>query len=92
MTSETGAWHVSAHSMRHLKPGAVVIARVGSDDPRTFQRAMKTDHWLSMEYIARLLRNTIAATGPVKRHEIDVNLWRDPVDELPDLIHPVAAR
>ena len=88
MTSETGAWQVSANSMRHPELRALVIARVGSDDPRKFQRAMKTDHRLAMEYIARLLRNTIAANGPVKRHEIDVNVRRDAVEELLDLLNP----
>jgi len=68
-TIEAGAWQVSANSMgfgpelRNL-----VQARVGSLDGNAFQRAMKVDHGLAMEYIARLLRRTVNHNGPVKRH------------------------
>ena len=65
LTTEAGAWQVSANSManapelRHL-----VLTRVGSDDPIQFQQAMKTDHVLAMEYIARSLRNRVDTHGP----------------------------
>ena len=47
---------------------------------------MKSDHPLAMEYIARLLRHTIDANGPVKRHEIDQWLRRDAVAEFETLL------
>jgi hypothetical protein len=95
-TTEAGAFQVSANSMnlapelRHL-----VMTRVGSTDPARFQRAMKRDHVLAMEYIARLLRNRIDANGPVLRwwkntpaRGIGSNLRRDAVQEFLDLIDP----
>jgi len=35
-----------------------------------------------MEYIARLLRDTVRHNGPVKHHEIDDWLRRDAVEEF----------
>lgn len=82
-TIEAGAFQVSANSMSfgpELKD--LVLRRVGSLDGNAFQRAMKRDHVLAMEYIARLLRRTVNHNGPVKRHEIDAWLRRDAVDEF----------
>ncbi|WFU23926.1 murein L,D-transpeptidase catalytic domain family protein [Bradyrhizobium sp. CB1717] len=82
-TIEAGAWQVSANSMvfgPELKN--LVLTKVGSLDGNAFQKAMKRDHLLAMEYIARLLRRTVRANGPVKRHEIDEWLRRDAVDEF----------
>jgi hypothetical protein len=82
-TIEAGAWQVSANSMSfgpELKD--LVLRRVGTLDGNAFQKAMKRDHPLAMEYIARLLRRTVNANGPVKRHEIDEWLRRDAVDEF----------
>jgi hypothetical protein len=90
-TIEAGAWQVSANSMgfgpelRNL-----VQTRVGSTDGTAFQRAMKQDHQLAMEYIARLLRRTVNHNGPVKRHEIDAWLRRDAVTEFMDLLYPAS--
>lgn len=86
-TIEAGAWQVSANSMsfgQELKD--LVLARVHSLDGNDFQRAMKQDHQLAMEYIARLLRRTVNHNGPVKRHEIDAWLRRDAVDEFQALL------
>ena len=82
-TIEAGAWQVSANSMGfgpELK--RLVLSRVGSLDGNDFQQAMKRDHALAMEYIARLLRRTVRHNGPVKRHEIDAWLRTDAVDEF----------
>jgi hypothetical protein len=84
-TTEAGAWQVSANSMNfgaELK--ALVIAHAGSADGETFQAAMKSDHPLAMEYIARLLRRTVNHNGPVKRHEIDPWLSKQAVEEIID--------
>lgn len=95
-TTEAGAFQVSANSMKHGPDlRHLVLARVGSDDPIQFQRAMKRDHVLAMEYIARDMRITIKANGPVKRwwkntppRGIGSNLKRAAVQEFMDLIAP----
>ena len=86
-TIEAGAWQVSANSMtfgQELKD--LVLSKVGSLDGDKFQQAMKQDHQLAMEYVARLLRRTINHHGPVKRHEIDAWLRRDAVMEFQALL------
>ena len=86
-TIEAGAWQVSANSMnfgQELKD--LVLAKVGTLDGDAFQKAMKEDHRLAMEYIARLLRRTTHHNGPVLRHEIDPWLRRDSVAELERLV------
>ena len=82
-TIEAGAWQVSANSMnfgKELKD--LVRGKIGTLDGNAFQKAMKTDHPLAMEYIARLLRRTTHHNGPVLRHEIDHWLRRDAVAEF----------
>src|SRR5262249_26562895 len=64
----------------------LVRAKVGTLDGNAFQRAMKQDHELAIEYIARLLRRTIRHNGPVKRHEINGWLRRDAVAEFQALL------
>jgi hypothetical protein len=66
----------------------LVKSRAGSLDPLVFQIAMKEDHILAMEYIARLLRRTTQHNGPVKRHEIDDWLSPKAVSEFQTLITP----
>lgn len=81
--TEAGAWQVSADSMGfapELKD--LVVARIHTTEGVAFQTAMKQDHLLAMEYIARLLRVTTRANGPVKRHEIDQWLRPDAVAEF----------
>jgi hypothetical protein len=86
-TIEAGAWQVSANSMnfgKELKD--LVRAKIGTLDGTAFQQAMKQNHPLAMEYIARLLRRTTAHNGPVARHEIDPWLRRDAVAEFHALL------
>ena len=64
----------------------LVIDKIGSLKGDDFQQAMKQDHQLAMEYIARLLRRTVNHNGPVKRHEIDSWLRRDAVEEFQALL------
>jgi hypothetical protein len=86
-TIEAGAWQVSANSMAFgPELRALVLGKVGSTDGTAFQQAMKRDHRLAMEYIARLLRRTVNHNGPVKRHEIDAWLRRDAVEEFQALL------
>ncbi|HEY3705481.1 MAG TPA: hypothetical protein VGL22_10500 [Terracidiphilus sp.] len=88
-TIETGAFQVSANSMgfgQDLKD--LVMAQAGTLDGNDFQQAMKDNHPLAMEYIARLLRHTVNHNGPVKRHEIDAWLRKDAVTEFEQLLNP----
>ena len=83
VTMEAGAWQVSANAMnigQELKD--LVLAHVGTLDGYQFQQAMKLNHPLAMEFIARLLRRTTHHNGPVLRHEIDPWLCRDAVAEF----------
>jgi hypothetical protein len=86
-TTEAGLWQVSANSMNfghELKD--LVLAQVGTLDGTAFQKAMKNNHPLAMEYIARLLRRTTHHNGPAVRHEIDNWLRRDAVAEFQALL------
>jgi hypothetical protein len=86
-TIEAGAWQVSANSMnfgQELKD--LVLAKAGTLDGNAFQKAMKENHDLAMEYIARLLRRTTHHNGPVLRHEIDPWLRGNSVAELQGLM------
>jgi hypothetical protein len=42
----------------------LVLAKVGTFDGNAFQKAMKQNHALAMEFIARLLRHTSQHHGP----------------------------
>lgn len=86
-TIEAGLWQVSANAMffgDDLKK--LVDDRVGTRDGNAFQIAMKHDHILAMEFIARLLRHTTHHNGPVLRHEIDPWLRRDAVKEFEEAL------
>jgi peptidoglycan hydrolase-like protein with peptidoglycan-binding domain len=64
--SEAGAWQVSSDSLsigQDLKD--LVKREVGTLNGLEFQRAMKANHPLAMEYIARLMRHTRMANGPL---------------------------
>jgi hypothetical protein len=65
----------------------LVLNKVGSLDENDFQQAMKSDHQLAMEYVARLLRRTVNDNGPVKTHEIDPWLRGDAVLEFQTSLH-----
>ena len=67
----------------------LVLAKVGTLDGNEFQKAMKQNHPLAMEYIARLLRRTTHHNGPVLQHKIDPWLRRDAVVELLGLVTAV---
>jgi hypothetical protein len=88
-TIEAGAWQVSANSMNFGEELKELVRKaINTLDGTAFQEAMKADHPLAMEYIARLLRRTVTHNGPVKRHEIDEWLRRDAVEEFLGLLNP----
>jgi len=86
-TIEAGAWQVSANSMdfgQELKD--LVLAKVGTLDGNAFQKAMKKDHLLAMEYLARLLRRTTNHHGPIRGHKIHPWVRRNAVEEFQALL------
>lgn len=86
-TTEAGAWQVSANSIGFgAELRELVMREVGSTDGLQFQAAMKSNHPLAMEYVARLLRRTTHHHGPVLRHEIDHWLRQDAVAEFQTLL------
>ena len=76
-TKSAGAFQVSANSRNF---GADLRA-ISPSDGDTFQAVMKSNHPLAVEYIARLLRHTVEANGPVLGHHIDKWLAREAVPE-----------
>lgn len=86
-TIEAGAWQVSANSMAFGQDLVDLIERVvGTRNGDAFQAAMKANHELAMEYIARLLRHTVRHNGPVARREINPWLSRSAVKEFEQLL------
>jgi hypothetical protein len=91
-TIEAGAWQVSANAMHFGQELKDLVKReLGTLDPEAFQKGMKSNHKLAMEFIARLLRRTTHHNGPVLRHEIDPWLRRDAVAEFQTLVTPKTA-
>ena len=87
LTREAGAFQVSANSQKFgqdLKD--LLMKEVGTLDGTAFQKAMKENHSLAMEYIARLLRHTCRHNGPVKRKEINQWLSKAAVEEFQSLL------
>lgn len=63
--AEAGAWQVSYDARRiHPELGAL-LARAGIANGISFQRAMKFDHPLAMEFVARLMRHSTKHNGPL---------------------------
>lgn len=86
-TMEAGAWQVSANSIAFGDDlRELVMDKVGTLDGTEFQKAMKSNRTLAMEYASRLLRHTTHHNGPAKRHEIDEWLRRDAVNEFMELV------
>lgn len=69
---ETGAWQVSEDSLRLASGALLPFAQAnGIDTPEAFIPAMKSNHPLAMEYVARLYRVNVKWAGPIARGEID---------------------
>lgn len=63
--SEAGAWQVS-YDARTTAPGLITLLQSkGIRNGIEFQRAMKFDHQLSMEFISRLVRYNTLHNGPL---------------------------
>ncbi|TIC83201.1 N-acetylmuramoyl-L-alanine amidase [Crenobacter intestini] len=84
---EAGIFQVSANSMNFGAELRELVQReAGSTDPVSFQRQMKANHHLAIEYCARLLRRTIRHHGPIRDGHIHNWLRRDAVEEFLDLL------
>lgn len=84
---ETGAFQVSADSMG-LDPSlrAFIVGKLGTDHASAFIAAMKSDHGLAVEYVARLLRISIQWDGPIRRGEVAKAVRRDAVNQWQSLL------
>lgn len=86
---ETGAWQVSFDSLGFGEDLKACVARAhpaAVHDPGDFQAEMKYNHQLACEYIARLLRHTVRANGPVVRNEINPWLNLESVTEFESML------
>lgn len=63
--SEAGAWQVSYDARRLAPELAKMLRDRGIHDGITFQRKMKFDHPLAMEFVARLMRHNTRHNGPL---------------------------
>ena len=68
-TIEAGAWQVE-RELHQIDPElkSLVLAKAGSLDGNVFQRAMKQNHQLAMEYITRLLSRSTVLSLSVQAH------------------------
>ena len=66
---EAGAWQVSYDARRLGSDLAALLIRKQIVNGIVFQRAMKFDHPLAMEFISRLLRHTTKHNGPLYKDE-----------------------
>jgi hypothetical protein len=88
--SETGAWQVSADSVafgQDLKD--LVMREVGTLNGIEFQKAMKANHPLAMEYVARLMRHTMRHNGPLFK---DRSKFKGELREKEQSIYPWLSR
>jgi len=77
ITKSAGAFQVSANSRVFGQD----LRDISPSDGEAFQAVMKSNHPLAVEYIAKLLRHTVEANGPVLGHHIDKWLAREAVTE-----------
>lgn len=67
--SEAGAWQVS-YDARYIHPELQAMLKAkGITNGVAFQRAMKFDHPLAMEFVARLMRHNTKHNGPLYKGE-----------------------
>lgn len=63
--SEAGAWQVSYDARRLAPELATLLTANNIHNGIDFQRAMKFNHALAMEFVARLMRNNSKHNGPL---------------------------
>ena len=79
---ETGIFQVSYDSVAHSDDLRAFLISNGIQNPHQFIVAMKKDHFLAIEYCARLLRVSYKWDGPIKRGEINSSLSRNAMAEF----------
>lgn len=67
--SEAGAWQVSFDGRRLAPELPALLVNNGVTNGITFQRVMKFNHPLAMEFVARLMRRNTRHNGPLYRGE-----------------------
>lgn len=88
--SEAGAWQVSADSLAFGQDLKDLVKReVGSVKGVEFQKAMKANHALAMEYVARLMRHTMKHNGPLYK---DRSKFKGKLREKEQSIYPWLSR
>jgi len=91
-SQEAGVFQVSFDSLKHRQDLLnVVTQKAGAEattDPIVFDQAMRRNHILAMEYVARLLRHSIAHHGPILNRHIHPWLRRDAVQAFLGLLYP----
>lgn len=89
--SEAGAWQVS-YNARKLHPElAAFLKKKGIKDGITFQRKMKSDHALAMEFVARLMRYNTKHNGPLYKGA-ERNIIRPSLRHAKHSIYPWLSR
>lgn len=89
--SEAGAWQVS-YDARRLHPELAALLRDhGISDGVTFQRKMKFDHPLAMEFVAQLMRFNVKHNGPLYKGE-ERNIIRKSLRGAEHSIYPWLSR
>ena len=88
-SQETGIFQVSFDST-YINSGAMkpFAAEKGIGSVGSFISKMKTDHQLALEYYARLVRVSIRWAGPLVRHEVDLWLRPEAMNEFAQLLEP----
>lgn len=99
--SEAGAWQVSYDARKISSELQVLLTKNGISNGIKFQQAMKFNHPLAMEFVARLMRHSTKANGPLYKdserlairsslrgpeHSIYPWLSRDAVKEFEELL------
>jgi peptidoglycan hydrolase-like protein with peptidoglycan-binding domain len=88
--SEAGAWQVSSDSLAFGQDLKDLVKReVGTLDGLKFQKAMKANHPLAMEYVARLMRHTMKHNGPLYR---DRSKFKGKLRDAEQSIYPWLSR
>jgi hypothetical protein len=88
--SEAGAWQVSSDSLAFGQDLKDLVKReVGTLDGIKFQIAMKANHPLAMEYVARLMRRTMRHNGPLYK---DRSRFKGKLRDAKESIYPWLSR
>lgn len=83
---ETGIFQVSYDSVAHSDDLRAFLISNGVQNAHQFIEAMKKDHFLAIEYAARLLRVSYKWDGPIRDHKIDSYLSKAAMAEFRSIL------